>query len=95
MTPPTRFRFLTGDHSTESPGKSYVSAGASHKPYGMHELFPSNKPIGNLQRVGGVMTPPYNPNKFQFIGQLRKTDMHIVPFFLWILCSANPGKHVS
>ena len=39
MTPPTRFRFMPGDHSTESPEKSYVSAGASHKPYGMNEPF--------------------------------------------------------
>ena len=39
MTPPTRFRFLTREHSTESPEKSYVLAGASHKPYGMNEPF--------------------------------------------------------
>ncbi len=59
MTPPTKFRFLTREHSLESPEKSYVSAGGSHKPYGMNEPFPFNKPIGNLQWVGGVMTPPY------------------------------------
>ena len=39
MTPPTRLRFMPGDHSTESPEKSYVSAGASHKPYGMNDPF--------------------------------------------------------
>ena len=39
MTPPTRSRFMTVDHSTEAPEKSYVSAGASPPPYGMNELF--------------------------------------------------------
>ena len=64
MTPPTRFRFMPGNHSTESPGNRYVLAGASHKPYGLSEPFPFNQPIGNFQRVGGVMTPPYEREGF-------------------------------
>ena len=34
----------------------------------MNDPFPFNQPIGNLQRVGGVMTPPYAPSNSNLSG---------------------------
>ncbi len=57
MTPPlgSGFEWLPFNQNIQNRN---VSAGASHKPYGMNDPFLFNQPIGNLQRVGGVMTPP-------------------------------------
>ena len=80
MTPPTRFRFLTGDHSSESPEKSYVLAGASHKPYGMNEPFsvqPTDRKLAAGRRGHDISPTNYDNVKFQFIEQLSKDDKHI------------------
>ena len=77
MTPPTRFRFIPGDHSTESPGNRYVLAGASHKPYGMNEPFsvqPTDRKLAAGRR--GHDISPTLLVKHRFTGQLSKSDMH-------------------
>ncbi|MCI7809552.1 hypothetical protein MR626_09755, partial [bacterium] len=81
MTPPTRFRFMPGDHSTESPGKSYVLAGASHKPYGMSEPFSvqqTDRKLAAGRRGHDISPTNYDNVKFQFFAQLRKADKHII-----------------
>ena len=80
MTPPIRFRFLTGEHSTESPEKSYVLAGASHKPYGMNEPFPIQQTNRKLAAGRRGHDPALHPVKHQFAGQLRKSDQHITHY---------------
>ena len=48
-------------------------------PYGIDGAFFAQPTARSTQRVGGVMTPPYDglPCKRQFIGLVGETDKHI------------------
>ena len=49
-------------------------------PYGIDGAFFAQPTTRSTQRVGGVMTPPYDglPAKHQFVGLLTKADQHII-----------------
>ena len=79
MTTPTRFRFLTGDHSTESPGNRYVSTGASPALRYAQSFFVQQT---DWKLAAGRRGHDHalHPAKFQLIALLSEADKHITDY---------------